>query len=183
MPTPQSTELAQGYALAPLQGGTGLDASQAPANQILVTTGANAFQLVTIGGGGLIIPSWQLVGNALDFTQFQTAATLKTNLLFNLPAAGVIQGVIIKASAAFTGALITAVTAEVGIVGTTDKYAGAFDVLQAVGDTVFSITQVFSSENFAAATAINITLRSTGANLSALATGALSVWALTSVFN
>ena len=124
------------------------------------------------------IPQWVKVGNALSHTAFQTGATSVSNTLFSLIAGGIIEAIKIKHSTAFAGASITAYTIEVGISGTTEKYAQAFDVLQAVGATVFQLTEGVGSESHGAAVNILVTARSTGANLSASTAGVVDIWAL-----
>ncbi len=126
------------------------------------------------------VETWVKVGDALPYTDFQTAATSKSNTLFSLVAGGIISGIKIKHSTRFTGGLISAVTMEVGVVGSTDLYAPAFDVFQVTGAGVFQVSNVVGSESQTAATNILITARSTGANLSSLTGGVVDVWALLS---
>lgn len=133
-------------------------------------------------GPGTIDPSptWVKVGAALSYTTFQAAATSKSNTLFSLLAAGIVSGIYIKHSQAFAGPALATVTMEIGIAGTTTKYAAAFDVMQAVSGTAFGLTSVSGTESYAAETNILITARSTGANLSVLTAGVVDVWALLS---
>lgn len=128
-------------------------------------------------------PEWVKVGAALPFTAFQTAALTKTNTLFSLIAGGIVHAVKIKHSASFTGGAIASCTMSVGIAGTVDKYASAFDVFQAVSGTAFELSDALGSESHTAATNITITATSTVANLAALTTGTVDVWALLSVAN
>ncbi len=123
---------------------------------------------------------WVKVGNALPYTAFQTAATTKTNTLFSLIAAGVVHAVKMKASTAFVGASISALTMKVGV-GGNDKYASDYDMLAAVSATNFSLNESMGTESHTGSTAITITATATGANLSALSAGVLDVWALLSV--
>lgn len=111
---------------------------------------------------------------------FTAGATSESIELFSLAAAGVIHGVKIKHSTAFTGGGLTAFTVEVGIVGDESKYAQAFNVFQATSNTTFQLSSVLGSENHGAATSIKITARSTGANVSAATAGSVDVWVLTS---
>jgi hypothetical protein len=92
----------------------------------------------------------------------------------------VIHAVKIKHSAAFTGGLISAYTVSVGIVGNLVKYAPAFNVFQAPGNTVQQISSTVGTENHGAATSIRLAAVSIGANLNAATTGAVDVWALVS---
>lgn len=127
------------------------------------------------------IPRWVKVGSALDYTQFSAAALLKTNTLFSAKAGTVVHEIKLKHSTAFAGPAITAVTAEVGIAGTTDKYLSAFNVLQAVAATTFGMADSMGSESHTAAVNVTITLRTVGANTAALTAGVLDVYALLSV--
>lgn len=146
-------------------------------------TAGTEYQIAKFAGAVADInanPTWIKVGSALAYTSFQTAATSLSVTLFSLVAGGIISGIKIKHSTAFAGAAISAVTMEVGTVGTTDLYAPAFDVLQATGAGVFSLSGVLGSESHTAATNILVTARSTGANLSALSAGVVDIWALLS---
>lgn len=126
-------------------------------------------------------PEWVKVGDALSYTTFRTAATTKTNTLFSLPAGGIVHEVKMKASTAFAGTSISALTFSVGIAGTHDKYASAFDGLAAVAATTFELSDALGAESHTAATNITISADATGANLSALSAGVLDVWALISI--
>jgi SNF family Na+-dependent transporter len=126
------------------------------------------------------VPVWVKVASALGFAALAAAATTNAITLFTLPAAGVIHGVKIKHSTSFGGGGITAYTLSVGIVGTANKYASAFDVFQAVSNTAFQLTNVVGSENHGAGTIIQVTATSTTANLNAATTGAVDIWALLS---
>lgn len=128
------------------------------------------------------VPIWVKVGS-VPYTSFQTAATTNSITLFSLIAAGIIHETKIKHSVAFSGAAIASVTVSVGISGTNDKYASAFDVLQAVSATAFELSDSLGSESHTAATNITITAVSSGTNLSALSAGSVDVWAKLSVAN
>lgn len=134
----------------------------------------DAIMAALIGGN----PVWVKVGDALAYSAFSAAALFKTNTLFSLVAGGMIHGIKIEQSTAFAGTAITEVTAEVGIAAITDKYGEAFDILQAVGPS--GLSQRWGIESRSAATDILITVRTVGANTSALTAGVLNVWALLS---
>ena len=123
-------------------------------------------------------PVW--VKTTIPYTSFSTAGTTNSITLLSLVAAGVIHGVKIKHSTAFAGTGITAMTASVGVSGTLNKYASAFDVFSAVSNTNFQLSNVVGSENNGAATTILITGTSTGGNLNALTQGSVDVWVLMS---
>lgn len=144
-------------------------------------TSANSYVPPTTAAGIGSTPTWIKVGTALPYTSFQTAATTNTITLFSLIAAGIVHEVKIKHSTAFAGGSINAMTLSVGISGTVDKYASAFDVFQAVSATAFELSDALGTESHTGATNITITATSTGANLSALTAGVVDVWALLSV--
>lgn len=123
-------------------------------------------------------PTW--VKYTFTYADFSTAATTNSLDLLSLPAGGIIQGVKIKHSAAFTGGAISAYTIQVGIVGTLNKYASAFNVFQAPGNTVQQLSTTAGTENGGAATAIKVTATSTGANLNAATAGSVDIWVLQS---
>lgn len=125
-----------------------------------------------------VFPAW--VKTTLSYTQFQAASTTNSITLLVLPAGGVIHSVKIKHSTAFAGTSITAMTVSVGVTGTLNKYASAFDVYQAVSDTTFQLSTGAGSENHGSATNILATGTSTGANLNALTQGSVDVWVLMS---
>ena len=116
----------------------------------------------------------------VPYTSLSTAATTNSITLFSLPAAGIIHGVKIKHSTAFSGGSISAYTVSVGISGTLAKYATAYNVFQAVANDTFQLSNTLGSENHASATNILITATSTGANLNAATAGSVDIWVLTS---
>jgi hypothetical protein len=123
-------------------------------------------------------PVWVKVSKV--FGDLAAAALTNDIEVLSLGAAGVIHAVKIKHSAAFTGGAIATYTLSVGIVGNLVKYAPAFNVFQAPGNTVFQVSSVVGSENHGAATSIRLAAVSTGANLNAATSGAVDVWALVS---
>lgn len=126
------------------------------------------------------VPQWVKVGNAISHTAFQTAATTQSITLFSLVPAGVIHAIKIKHSVSFAGGAIASYTIQVGIGGTLNKYASAFDVFQGGSATAFQLTSVVGSENNTVATNILVTATSTGANLNASTQGNVDIWALLS---
>lgn len=128
--------------------------------------------------GGVEIPVW--IKYTVTAAQLSAAALTNSITLVSLPAGGVVHGVKIKHSAAFTGGLLSAYSVSVGVAGSLDKYASAFDVFQAVSDTTFQITSSFNSENHGAAVNLLVTAVSIGANVSAAAAGSVDIWVLRS---
>lgn len=115
------------------------------------------------------------------FTDLSAGATTNTVTLFSLPAKTMIHQVVVKHSASFTGGALSAYTIALGDAGNSSRWAAAFSVFQAAGDTVRSITQADDLESFASATNITLTATSTGANLSAATAGSVDIWVLTSL--
>ena len=115
------------------------------------------------------------------YTNLSAAATTNDIEILSLAAKQVIEAVVIKHSAAFTGGAIIAYTVSVGITGNLTKYAGAFDVFQAPGNTVFQISSVVGMENYGAATSIRLAATSTVGLLNAATAGSVDVWIKTSL--
>lgn len=108
------------------------------------------------------------------YQDLQTAATTNTVTVMTLPAGAVVHAVILDIGTAFAGASISAMTASVGITGTTTKYIGATNVLA----TGSANTVTATVESRSSTTAVVVKADSTGANLSALSQGSLSVHVL-----
>jgi hypothetical protein len=128
--------------------------------------------------GGTEIPVW--VKYTVTAAQLSAAATTSSITLLSLPAGGVIHGVKIKHSAAFTGGLLSAYTVSVGILGNLAKYASAYNVFQAAAVDNWQITEVLGGEDQASAVNILVTAVSVGANVSAAAAGSVDIWVLRS---
>jgi hypothetical protein len=146
------------------------------------TTGV--VDLTTLGPGVTsAVPVWtKITASApLLYSAFAAAALSNTVPLFVLPAAGIIHGIKIKHSTAFSGPGITGYTLSVGDAAFVDDIASAFNVLQAVSATAYQLSATLQGESHGAPTTINVTATSTGANLNAATAGAVDIWALTSV--
>jgi hypothetical protein len=124
------------------------------------------------------IPAWFRV--RVTYDELSTAATTNNIELYELPAGGVIHAVMMKTSAAFTGGSISAYTLSVGITGTLNKYAAAFNVFQAVAATTFQLSTTQGAESFTAATSIKIAATSTSDDLDAATAGSVDVYLLMS---
>ena len=107
---------------------------------------------------------------------FTAAATSEDIELFSLPANCFIHRVHVKHSASFTGGSLASFTVKVGIAGTLDKYAAAFDVFQAPGDTVFQDSSIFGLESHSSATSIRIEASSTVDDVVNATAGSVDVW-------
>jgi len=110
--------------------------------------------------------------NASDFT---AAANTQAITLFSLLAGYKIYDVSIKSSVAFSRGTSTAFTLSVGITGVLDKYATAFDVFQAVGDTVFQTSEANAIEDYGSATTVRVTAISTNDTLDNIGTGTVAI--------
>lgn len=132
---------------------------------------------ITLGAS----PMWVRVGVSLGCSTFSTAGTTNSVTLFTLPAGGVVHGIKIRDTTAFSGTSISAYTLSVGISGNNTKLAPAYSVFQAPSGTTIQLTSDFDEENDSSPTAITVTAVSTGANLSACSTGAADIWALLSL--
>lgn len=128
---------------------------------------------------GVGLPVWKKY--TVTHTALQAAALTNDIELLSLPAKGVIHGVVISHTTAFAGTGITTYTVSVGISGNLTKYAAAFDVFQATGDSVGQTTNVMDFENKTSATSIRIAATSTGANLNQSTTGSVDIWVLWSI--
>lgn len=126
------------------------------------------------------VPRWRKY--TVDYDDIQEAALTAQATLFQLPAGGVIHAVKIKHSTAFAGTGISAVTASVGVSSDSDKYAVAFDILQATGNEVLQLSTTAGAETHdSGGTAILAEFVSTGANLEELTAGSVDIWVLYSV--
>jgi len=142
--------------------------------------------IATLDGSSLVVqdpastalPKWAKYTVAA--TAFTAAAAAEDIELFSLPARGVVQKVVLKHTTAFSGGTSSALTLSVGITGTLAKYAVAFDVFQATGDTVFGFNDLPDMENFGAATSIRVEATATGDTLDNVGTGSCDIWVLTS---
>jgi hypothetical protein len=122
----------------------------------------------------LLVPMWRKY--TVTYADLATAATTNNITVATLPAGGVVEAVKIKHSAAFTGGAISAYTVSVGITGTLNKYAAAYDVFQAPSATAMQLSTTQGTESHTATTALKIAATSTGANLSAATAGSVDVW-------
>lgn len=118
--------------------------------------------------------SWQKV--TIPYTALQTAALSNTLTLFTKPAGSVIQGLIIKHSVAFAGTSITAVKAQIGILGDAGRFIDQFDIFQAASDSANDNWMGQYLGSISASVGIPLTVTAVGANLSALSAGSIDVY-------
>lgn len=130
-----------------------------------------------------LVNAWTKVGASVPFGFFTIAAATISLNLFQLVPAGILSGIKIKHSTAFAAPGLATCTVSVGIAGNLAKYAPAFDVMQATGNTILQDSGGIWCENQAAATQILLTMVATGALLNALTAGVVDIWAQVSVAN
>ncbi len=114
---------------------------------------------------------------SVSHVDLSAAAATQDVTLFELPARGVMTGVTIKHSEAFSGGSLAGMDVSVGDVSGTSAYSGAsFDVFQAVSDTTFLDASVFKSTTFAARDVL-ARFAATGDNVDAATAGNVNVTA------
>lgn len=146
-------------------------------DQVVTAADLNEISEFTAEGNPLLvdpIPAWFRV--RVSYSDFSTAATTNNIELYELPAAGLVEAVAIVHSTPFTGGSISAYTLSVGITGTLNKYASAFDVFQAAGSTVFQVSTTVGMESTSAATSIKVAATSTGDDLDAATAGSADIY-------
>ena len=134
-----------------------------------------------INGSVSAIPQWIKVTKT--YTDFAIAGLTNDIEIYSLPAKGVIHSVIIKHSILFTGGTISAYTVSTGITGTLAKYSTAFDIKQAVSDTVIKMgipAAVPSLENYGSVKSIRGAAISTTGNLDEATQGSVDFYLLVS---
>jgi hypothetical protein len=141
-------------------------------------TTAGTITVTTVSNSAGLLPQWIKV--TIPYTSFSTAATTNTISGYTLPAGGIIHGIKVKHSTAFSGTSITGYTIKVGISGETDRYTSAFSVFSTVSGTNFQLNSTFDSQDHGSTTDIKVTATSTGANLSAATAGSVDIWLLVS---
>lgn len=137
-----------------------------------IDSAGNATQITTLGQ--IVLRPLKIT---LGYAAFAAAATTsEINLGLTLPAGGYVRTVKIKHSTAFSGGAVAACTLQVGITGTANRYAAAFDVFSAVSATNYQVTNPNLGESHTATTTVKCTLTTTGANTNALTAGSVDVW-------
>jgi len=123
-------------------------------------------------------PMW--IERTYVFGDFSAAGLTLDFELFDLQGGEKIHGIFLIHTSSFIGGTISAVTMSVGIAGNLVKYAPAFDVFQAAGNTVFQDSEITGVEDFGSSTSIRLAATSVGANLDQLTQGVLEVRLLVS---
>ena len=120
------------------------------------------------------IPTCELY--TVAFTDLTTASTTEAEVLFNLPARGVITGLKVKHSVAFTGTgPLTAMTVSVGDTAPADDvaYTSTFDIFAAVSNALDQDTPFFGSSTFVADD-VQANFIATGGNMDDLTAGSVN---------
>lgn len=115
-----------------------------------------------------------MISVTISYTALQIASTVATVTARQLPANRSLFAVIMKHSTSFTGALLSAVRADVGISGDPTKFINAFNVQQATAASAQDSSLVLYYP--AALTDIQVRVTGVGANLSALTQGSLVLY-------
>ncbi len=125
--------------------------------------------------GGTTAESTQaMITRVLSYSAFQTASTVSTVSATTLADNRTLFAIIIKHSQVFTGSLISALTMDVGIAGDPTKFINGFNPAQAVSASAQDSALVLYFP--AVATDIKVRLTATGANLSALSQGSVTLY-------
>lgn len=128
--------------------------------------------VVTIVGSNLLVNGVVVAALA--------GATTQSLALFTKAANVKIEQAVIKHSTAFSGGAVSALTASVGISGTLAGIIAALDVFAAVAATGFK-EEAAAPTLTLASVGVVLAFSATGANMSALTAGALTVWIKSSV--
>lgn len=129
------------------------------------------------------VPRWEkFVIEAADLAAIG-ASTSGAVTVLTLPDNGMVHAVKIRSAVQFAGGSVSALSGTVGVAGTVDKYAAAYDMWAAPGDANFAVTFTAGTEENTlagggAGTAILLTVTATGDNLDALSAGEVHVWVL-----
>lgn len=158
-------------------GGISIQNSDAIRNKSTVpgATVTDALNNLVVGGG---IFQWQEF--TVSYSDLAAAATGNDIALYTLPAKTALMGVYIKHTTPFSGGGISSYSVSVGISGRLERYASAFDVLQAVGDTAHQDSQIFFTPSESATTQIRISAKTSSINLDQATGGSATIRLLTS---
>jgi hypothetical protein len=115
-----------------------------------------------------------MISATLSYAAFQTGATVSTVSARTLPSNRQLFSLIVKHSTNFTGAAMASVVLDVGVSGDAAKFISSFNVMQAVSSSAQDSQLVMYFP--ATATDIQVRARSSGANLSALTQGSVTLY-------
>ena len=129
------------------------------------------------------MPHWQKFVIDHEDVAALGAVLAGTVKLFTLPDHGVVHAVKIMSMVQWAGTAIATLDADIGIVGTADKYLTGYDLGAAPAKDQYEQATVNEFEESTLAgtgdgTDVVIQVTATGANLSALTAGEVAVWVL-----
>lgn len=132
----------------------------------------------------IVLKATVFAAAALSITQNNTyrcsaAATSQSFVMFTLPPGVAVKAAWLDRTTLFSGGSASAVTAEIGIVGSTAKYLAATDVKTTSGIATSANLQFVESSGdpfTGTGTLVEVTLRTTGANVSTLTAGQVDVY-------
>lgn len=133
----------------------------------------------------LVSPHALLFGDGMwtkytvDYTQLASGFSNFDLTFASLPAKRMLLAVCIKHSTSFSGGALTAYTLQVGLSGNTNKYASAFDVLQAPGSSIAQVSTGGWCEDFASSTTVRVRATATGGATNAATQGTADIWLYT----
>jgi hypothetical protein len=130
----------------------------------------------------LNVPRWKKT--TIDFEDVAALGAVASGdvALFTLPAGGVVHGVKVKASTAFSGGTLTKLDASVGVSGSSSKYSAPLDLVPAASDTNFGVWSEMDGETHdAAGTPLLLNVVATGDTCDGATAGEVDVWVLYSV--
>lgn len=136
----------------------------------------NSYVQINSTGTGFTLSPNPATGVATSYAAFAAGTAVLSVPLFTLPAGAKLSSLVIKHSAAFAASGLTACFAQVGVTSDPGAFLDGFDVKQAPGDQVFDNVELAYIGSFSGGTIIYLTMNASGANLSALTAGNVSVY-------
>ena len=160
-----------------LQDGNGQTFSPLLPSTIPLASSELAFPQVNSTANGLILSS-NSPGFSPYVTGFAAAQTASNTIqipLFTLPASTVLNSLFIKSTQSFQGSGITDVVSSIGISGNYTKFINNYDLYASVGDQNFESILTNYLASWANPTTIYLQIVSSGAQLTALSQGSVTV--------
>lgn len=140
-------------------------------------TGEHAESVLRSNGGNL---AWAeapyIVSFTLAYTNFAAAANSNELVLLAIDPGTVVDHVVIYHNQSFTGGAISAYTISVGVSGTDDKYASAWDVFQAPATNLLQISTSEGIEDMSSSINIVAQAVSTGDTLDQATQGSVTIY-------
>ena len=135
-------------------------------------------------GGNFSLARWTIGYTDLNATAATTlAVTLlenpeggNTTTNFNIPANGLILGIVVHPTVAFAGPSITAMTVSMGWTGgSVTSLTPTFNIFQAVANNTYQPTNLFTPPGQITANSLVANFIATGANLNVLTAGSVDI--------